>query len=81
MTTTHCRELLDKYLSQMTDAQITCYLSWVGDQDTVEDAQLHYPDDVRTQLQFYLSYASDSCIEASLEWIIDSWCTRLFRSI
>jgi len=77
MTNTTIKDVLQKYLSKMTEIQITNYLDRVWDQDVVSDAREHYEDDVKSQLDYYLQ--SSSHLEASLEWIMEIWIENLFQ--
>ncbi len=75
MSETTIKNVLQKYLSKMTDLQITNYLNRVWDQDVVSDAKEHYIDDVKSQLDYYLQ--SSSHLENSLDSIIESWIENI----
>lgn len=71
------KQVLEKYLSQMDELQITHYLNRVWDQDVVYDARENYEYDIKAQLDYYLSNSSH--LDASLDNIIESWIDKLFE--
>lgn len=72
------RTTLLKYILQQSDTTIINYLSRVWDQDTVKEAKEHYPNDIRSQLDYYINNSSDTCIEASFDWILECGLIDLF---